>query len=135
MQIDATLVTTVLGFLTACIGGGRYLMGYYFRKLEENEKLKFALTEKSIEAIQLMMDNHKIILKTHTEKIEKHSQQMTEMMGREEKTREAFGRIAGSMKEYIDSTKLRMAKLESAMIDVTSDIKIIKGAKNAKRTN
>lgn len=131
--MDATLIGSILTFLTACVAGGRYLMGFYFKKVEDNEKLKFALTEKSIEALNNVVENHKVILKHHAEKLDKNGTQMTEMMGREEKTREAFGRIAGSMKEYIDSTKARMAKIESQMIEVTTDLRIIKGSKNAKR--
>lgn len=133
--MDATLATSIVGFMTACVVGARYLMGYYFKKLDENEKLKFELTSKSLQAVELMLDNHKLMLRTHSEKLEKHSQQMTDMQGREEKTREAFGRIAETMKEYIDSTKQRIGKIESSLIEVNSDLRILKGAKNAKRNN
>lgn len=130
--MDKEIVGQIVVLLTACAGIVRLLIGYWFKKLKENEELKAQLTQKSITALETIVDNHKVFIKLHSEDLKALRAQLTDMAAKEVKTREAFGRIAERMKDFVDSTEKRLSKLDSMVIQVTEDVRIFKGPKGVK---
>lgn len=130
--MDKELLGGIIALLTAVAGIIRLLMGYWFKKMKENEELKAKLTEKTIQSLEMVVDNHKTLLKIHADQLKAVQTQLKDMVAKEARTREAFGRIAERMKDFVDSTEKRLSKLDSMVIQVTEEVRIFKGPKGVK---
>jgi chromosome segregation ATPase len=116
-------IAAVLGALAGII---KWLLSEYFKKAEALEETKKQLTDRSIENLKEIVDEHKIELKTLGSKLKDAT---TTLQSHNSKLDD----LEESLIEYIEQTKTRIEKLESQIIKLGTDLILIKGAKDGQK--
>lgn len=114
---------TVLGALAGII---KWLLGEYFKKAEALEETKKQLTDRSIENLKEIVDEHKKELKTLGTKLKEAT---TTLQVHNSKLED----FEDTLLDYIEQTKVRIEKLESQIIKLGTDLILIKGAKDGQK--
>lgn len=114
---------TVLGALAGII---KWLLGEYFKKAEALEETKKQLTDRSIENLKEIVDEHKKELKTLGAKLKEAT---TTLQVHNSKLED----FEDTLLDYIEQTKVRIEKLESQIIKLGTDLILIKGAKDGQK--
>lgn len=114
---------TVLGALAGII---KWLLGEYFKKAEALEETKKQLTDRSIENLKEIVDEHKKELKTLGNKLKEAT---TTLQVHNSKLED----FEDTLLDYIEQTKVRIEKLESQIIKLGTDLILIKGAKDGQK--
>lgn len=123
-------VSTIAGSIAAVIGGIRWLLKVYFKQQQEIEKLKKTQQERATDDLKETLRDFKIEVNEHRKRLLELESKIASVSVKFEENREATKRLIESIKEYVRKSEERIKKIETEIMSLGSDVKLIRTKKN-----
>lgn len=128
--MTAEVWVAIFGFLTAAVGGVRWLLSVYYRQNQKIEDLRSSNEHLAIQQLNLAVENMKDQIRGHRADMMRAQEQMTKMQARIASVTTDGEAIMKTLGEYIEATMARMNKMESQIIELSRRFILIKGGTN-----
>lgn len=125
--MDKDVLIALIGFLTATIGGVRWLIHVYIKQENKIEDLRSKNEKASIAIMKDMIQDLKRELSFHSKNLKDVETRMNLYMKKSDEANQDQRVILESMKMFIDTTMKRMQVVESRIVDLANGLLIIKG--------
>lgn len=120
----------IFGFLTAAVGGIRWLLSVYYRQSQKIEDLRSTNESLAIQQLNLAVDGLKDSIRMYRADMLRAQEQMVKMQAGIVRNTTDGEAIMKTLAEYIETTMQRMNKMESQIIELSKRLILIKGGAN-----
>lgn len=127
----AEVSIAIFGFLTLLGGIIRILIKYNWKLQQQSDKAKAETITVQMKKFEYIVNEHKLMLRTHAEKIHKFEDSIVDFSRRLDLNRSSAEAVLDGLNKFIKSTEDRFKRLED---DFGKVIIKTKGAKYEQRT-
>lgn len=130
--MNTELWIAILTFLSACVGGARWLIYVYWKQASTIQNLQKQSQAQYALRIEGAIADHKRVLDSHQRELIEVSDRLLKIQAQMVKTSDQTASNAKLLTEYIETSAQRFSKLETQFLAISKDLILVKGS-NGKR--